>query len=116
MQTNAHVGVGIIGNLAGDKAILLGCTLTGGGTQRSEGYVFLRTKDHPEGEVLYWEGGPISGGPQTDCDPGTGPGVRNIRRPTSSGRWLRHRRGESKWADFREAQSLPGTRSADQKS
>ena len=31
MQTNAHV-VSIIGNLAGDKAILLGCALTGGGT------------------------------------------------------------------------------------
>ncbi len=61
MQTNAHV-VSIIGNLAGDKAILLGCALTGGGTQRSEGYVFLRTKEHPEGEVLYWEGGSISGG------------------------------------------------------
>lgn len=44
MQTNAHV-VSIIGNLAGDKAILLGCALTGGGTQRSEGYVFLRTKE-----------------------------------------------------------------------
>lgn len=61
MQTNAHV-VSIIGNLAGDKAILLGCALTGGGTQRNEGYVFLRTKEHPEGEVLYWEGGSISGG------------------------------------------------------
>ena len=61
MQTNAHV-VSIIGNLAGDKAILLGCVLTGGGTQRNEGYVFLRTKEHPEGEVLYWEGGSISGG------------------------------------------------------
>ncbi len=48
MQTNAHV-VSIIGNLAGDKAILLGCALTGGGTQRNEGYVFLRTKEHPEG-------------------------------------------------------------------
>lgn len=55
-QTNLHV-VSILGNLAGDKAVLWGCTPTGGGTQRAEGYVFLRTKDHPEGEVLYWEGG-----------------------------------------------------------
>ena len=108
MQTNAHV-VSIIGNLAGDKAILLGCALTGGGTQRSEGYVFLRTKEHPEGEVLYWEGGSISGGmylkqaaipvqaqgyeyPQAYVERSLAPGV-----------------GEEnyKWEDFREAQSLP---------
>ena len=48
MQTNAHI-VSIIGNLAGDKSILYGCELSG--TQRKEGYVFLRTKDHPEGEI-----------------------------------------------------------------
>ena len=108
MQTNAHV-VSIIGNLAGDKAILLGCALTGGGTQRSEGYVFLRTKEHPEGEVLYWEGGSISGGmylkqaaipvqaqgyeyPQAYVERSLAPGV-----------------GEEnyKWEDFHEAQSLP---------
>lgn len=108
MQTNAHV-VSIIGNLAGDKAILLGCALTGGGTQRNEGYVFLRTKEHPEGEVLYWEGGSISGGmylkqaaipvqaqgyeyPQAYVERSLAPGV-----------------GEEnyKWEDFREAQSLP---------
>ena len=108
MQTNAHV-VSIIGNLAGDKAILLGCALTGGGTQRSEGYVFLRTKEHPEGEVLYWEGGSISGGmylkqttisvqaqgyeyPQAYVERSLAPGVGT----------------ESyKWTDFHEAQSLP---------
>ena len=108
MQTNAHV-VSIIGNLAGDKAILLGCALTGGGTQRNEGYVFLRTKEHPEGEVLYWEGGSISGGmylkqaaipvqaqgyeyPQAYVERSLAPGV-----------------GEEnyKWEDFHEAQSLP---------
>ena len=108
MQTNAHV-VSIIGNLAGDKAILLGCVLTGGGTQRNEGYVFLRTKEHPEGEVLYWEGGSISGGmylkqttisvqaqgyeyPQAYVERSLAPGVGT----------------ESyKWTDFHEAQSLP---------
>ena len=60
IQTNAHI-VSIIGNLAGDKAVLLGCEPLNE-TQRGEGYVFLRTKDHPEGEVLFWEGGSTSGG------------------------------------------------------
>ena len=60
-QTNLHV-VSILGNLAGDKTVLWGCIPTGGGTQRAEGYVFLRTKEHPEGEVLYWEGGTTTGG------------------------------------------------------
>lgn len=45
----------IIGNLAGDKCILFGCTVTSG--TRSSGYVFIRTTDNPAGEVLYYEGG-----------------------------------------------------------
>ncbi|MCD8080181.1 MAG: tail fiber protein [Bacteroides sp.] len=51
----------VIGNVAGDKVILYGCELSGT-SRRNEGYVFLRTKDHPEGEVLYWEGGDITSG------------------------------------------------------
>lgn len=53
---------GIIGNIAGDKIVLFGCEATNNGNRRSEGYVFLRTKAHPEGEVLYWEGGSTSSG------------------------------------------------------
>lgn len=108
LQTNTHV-VSIIGNLAGDKAILLGCTLTNGNTQRSDGYVFLRTKEHSEGEVLYWEGGAIGGGmylrqetitvqaqgydyPQAYVCRSLAPGVG----------------AESyKWTDFRAVQTLP---------
>ncbi|MCH5215168.1 MAG: tail fiber protein, partial [Muribaculaceae bacterium] len=52
----------IIGNVAGDKTVLYGCEPNSDGTRRSAGYVFLRTKAQPEGEVLYWEGGPTSGG------------------------------------------------------
>lgn len=111
LQTNLHV-VSILGNLAGDKAVLWGCTPTGGGTQRTEGYVFLRTKEHPEGEVLYWEGGPVSGGiylrqetisvtadgydyPQAYVARSLAPGVgaENYR-----------------WEEFSEAQSLPELR------
>lgn len=52
----------VLGNICGDKTILLGCELNAAGTQRSEGYVFLRTQDYPEGEVLRWTGGSIGGG------------------------------------------------------
>lgn len=52
----------IVGNLAGDKLILSGCELTNNDTQRNTGYVFLKTKEFPDGEVLRWEGGNISGG------------------------------------------------------
>lgn len=108
LQTNAHV-VSIIGNIAGDKAVLLGCAPTDGGTRRAEGYVFLRTREHPEGEVLYWEGGATGSGmyvrqetitvqaqgydyPQAYVQRSLAPGVgaENYR-----------------WADFHEAQSLP---------
>ena len=61
LQTNAHV-VSIIGNIAGNKAVLLGCDPMDNGARRAEGYVFLHTREHPEGEVLYWEGGAIGSG------------------------------------------------------
>lgn len=61
MQTNVAM-VSILGNIAGDKAILQGCELEQNDTRRKVGYVFLKTKDYPEGELLYWEGGNVSGG------------------------------------------------------
>ena len=51
----------ILGNICGDKTILLGCELNAAGTSRSEGYVFLRTRDYPGGEVLRWTGGAVGG-------------------------------------------------------
>ena len=48
LQTNAHV-VSIIGNIAGNKAVLLGCDPMDNGARRAEGYVFLHTREHPEG-------------------------------------------------------------------
>ena len=44
-----------LGNIGGDKVILSGCQYTLG--TRSEGYVFLRTKEYPDGEVLHFTGG-----------------------------------------------------------
>lgn len=52
----------VLGNIAGDKAILQGCDLESNNTRRKEGYVFVRTREYPTGEVLYWEGGSISAG------------------------------------------------------
>ncbi len=52
----------VLGNIAGDKAVLLGCEPEQNNTSRRAGYVFVRTKDFPEGEILYWEGGTVSAG------------------------------------------------------
>jgi microcystin-dependent protein len=61
LQKNTAV-VQILGNIVGDKAILYGCAAESNGTRRGAGYVYLRTADYPEGEVVYWEGGNVSGG------------------------------------------------------
>lgn len=52
----------IIGNIAGDKTILRGCELEANNTRRKEGYLFIRTVDFSQGEVLYFEGGAVQGG------------------------------------------------------
>ena len=51
--------VAILGNICGDRKILSGCG--GVGNTRAPGYIFLRTADFPEGEVIYFEGGTVSG-------------------------------------------------------
>lgn len=61
MQTNVAL-LQVLGNIAGNKTILSGCEPEQNGTRRKSGYVFVKTKDFPEGEVLYWEGGNVSGG------------------------------------------------------
>lgn len=52
----------VIGNIAGDRAVLYGCAQNTDGTMREPGYVFVRTEGHPEGEILPWEGGAIESG------------------------------------------------------
>lgn len=61
LQENGNIQA-IIGNIAGDKVVLLGCELKPGKTERGAGYVFLRTREYPNGEVIYWEGGSIDNG------------------------------------------------------
>lgn len=52
----------LLGNIAGDKIVLTGCELENANTSRKEGYVFLRTADYPDGEILYYAGGSVSAG------------------------------------------------------
>lgn len=54
LQTNRAMAE-MLGAIAGDKIILSGCAVSG--NTRSAGYVFLKTTDYPQGEVLYFEGG-----------------------------------------------------------
>ena len=61
LQQNQAI-LAVLGNIAGDKAVLLGCEPEQGGSARQPGYVFLRTREFPEGEILYWEGGSVSAG------------------------------------------------------
>lgn len=61
IQRNQAI-LAVLGNIAGDKAILWGCEPERNNTIRRAGYVFIRTKDFPEGEILYWEGGSVSSG------------------------------------------------------
>ena len=61
IQDNRQM-VEILGNIAGDKVILNGCSLNSAKTDRSSGYVFVKTTDFPDGEVLYFEGGRVADG------------------------------------------------------
>jgi len=56
IQSNQTL-LAVLGQIGGDKAILSGCTTTG--TTVSAGYVFLKTTQFPEGEVLHFDGGTI---------------------------------------------------------
>jgi len=61
MQNNQAM-LAVLGNVAGDKTILYGCELSRDGARRGEGYVFVRTREFPLGEILYFEGGAVQSG------------------------------------------------------
>ncbi len=102
----------VLGNLAGDKAVLLGCEAEQNGTRRKAGYVFLRTRDFPEGEVIYWEGGTSSGGMYVHQEivPVTAQGydfpraytVRSLKPGVGSENY--------KWEEFTDATTIPALR------
>lgn len=52
----------LAGNVGGDRIVLWGCEPNTDGTRRGAGYVFVRTRGCPEGEVLPWAGGPTTSG------------------------------------------------------
>lgn len=56
IQTNSRMAE-IIGNIAGGDSILYGCAVSQEGNYHGEGYVYVHTAEHPEGEVLRYEGG-----------------------------------------------------------
>lgn len=61
LQTLAALAA-LAGNIGGDRVVLRGCEPSSDGAYRAEGYVFLRTAECPDGEILRWEGGPTTGG------------------------------------------------------
>lgn len=54
IQNNQHLAE-MLGAIAGDRVILSGCNQVG--ARFMPGYIFLRTTDHPQGEVLAFAGG-----------------------------------------------------------
>lgn len=50
----------MLGNIAGDKCFIYGCEWNG--TEYEPGYAFLRTTEHPEGEILPFTGGWVDSG------------------------------------------------------
>lgn len=52
----------IVGNIAGDKVVLCGCEPTNDGVRRDPGWVFVKTEDFPDGEILHWKGGSTTSG------------------------------------------------------
>lgn len=58
IQANQEL-LAVLGQIGGDKAILSGCVKTG--STVAPGYVFLKTVQYPEGEVLKFDGGTIDG-------------------------------------------------------
>lgn len=61
LQDNDAI-LALLGNIAGDKVVVHGCEINESKTERAPGYVFLRTKAFPTGELLPWEGGRIVSG------------------------------------------------------
>lgn len=61
LQENLAI-ISAIGNVVGDKTILCGCEPENVNTQHTDGYIFLKTADYPNGEILYCEAGSISSG------------------------------------------------------
>lgn len=106
LQENGNIQA-IIGNIAGDKAVLLGCEQNSSKTERQEGYVFLRTKDYPDGEVIYWKGGSTANGMHVVKED-TQVQAFGASYDAYTSRWLEPGTGEENydWADFADVKNM----------
>lgn len=106
LQTNTML-VELLGNIAGDKIILSGCEPSSGGSHRSEGYVFLRTRDYPMGEILRWTGGSVFSGMKVVAEDVQVVTEGNVYSKAYSRRYLVPGYGGDhyEWEDFREPYS-----------
>lgn len=97
---------GVLGNLGGDRVVLCGCERDG--LRRGSGWVFLRTRAYPEGEVLFWEGGPTDGGMYVKLED-VGVTANNCSYPKAyTRRSLAPGYGDEHydWGDFRDVGTL----------
>lgn len=106
LQTNTRL-VELLGNIAGDKIILSGCELNAEGTERKEGYVFLRTRDYPMGEILRWAGGSVFSGMKIVTEDVQVVTEGNVYSKAYNRRYLVPGYGGDhyEWEDFREPYS-----------
>ncbi len=108
LQENGNIQA-IIGNIAGDKVVLLGCELKPGKTERGAGYVFLRTTEYPHGEVIYWVGGSIANGMHVEKE-NTQVQAFGASYDAYTSRWLAPGIGEDgenyDWSDFVDVKNM----------
>ena len=100
--------LGLLGNIAGDKVILSGCEMGGDGSSVSEGYVYLKTRAYPEGEVLRWEGGSVSDGVYVKTEDVAVSAMGGDYPKAYSRRTLAPGIGEEKyqWSEFEEIRNM----------
>lgn len=102
----------IIGNIAGDKVVLCGCTPTKNAEDkiisRAPGWVFVRTKEYPNGEVLYWEGGDTTSMFLNLVDEEVTATDNRVYKKAYTHRSLAHGYGSEnfKWEDFTDIMTI----------
>ena len=107
IQSNTTL-VQVLGNAFGDKVVLKGCEPANNGAHRSPGFVFLRTVDYPDGEVLYWTGGATTSGMHLKTEPVKVAEQGYEFDQAYTRRWLADGAGSEnyRWTDFKDIRTL----------
>ena len=107
LQANTALAA-VIGNIAGNKVIVSGCSLNGDATTRADGYLFVRTKDYPDGEVIYFAGGPVASGMYVEKEAVSASGGGYDFPQAYTRRWMAAGVGAENytWAEFTEIHTL----------